>query len=217
MTRSIKYMPIDTLVPALRNPRRHQLDMLRKSFDRFGFTVPIILDERTGRLVAGHGRTQLLQIVMAEGNAAPPEGVMVRESDLMWQVPVVRGWSSQDDAEAEAYLIADNRLTEIAGWDNQALVDSLARLQASRGLEGIGYLPEDVDDLYAKLQESAPSVTPEPNSRNAQVRSLVLDYPLDQYGYVAATAHRARAHYDVPSNAELFVAMLKEYAEETPA
>jgi hypothetical protein len=213
--RRLEMMRIDTLVPALRNPRRHDLDMLRASFDRFGFTVPAILDERTGRLVAGHGRTQLLQVDMKAG-ATPAEGIET-DRDGVWKVPVVRGWASTDDAEADAYLVADNRLTEIAGWDGPALLEGLRELQRGPGLDGVGYLPDDVDDLYAKLQESAPAAPAAGNARNTQVRSLVLDYPLDQYGYVAAMAHRARRHYEAPSNAELFVAMLREYDEEHPA
>ncbi|MDE1904866.1 MAG: hypothetical protein KGH75_00260 [Rhodospirillales bacterium] len=142
-------MPIDSLVPALRNPKRHELEQLRASYRRFGFTNPPILDERTGRLVAGHGRLQLLQIEQREG-AEPPEGIEV-EGDV-WKVPVVRGWASANDAEAEAYLIADNRQAELGGWDTDLLgpmLDDLAALPELQ-LDGIGFALDDLprlDDL----------------------------------------------------------------------
>ena len=110
--RYLEHMDVDQIVPALRNPKKHELDELRRSFDRFGFTIPIMYDERTGRIVAGHGRCQLLQIDRAAGRAVP-EGV--READGRWFVPVTRGWASESDTEAEAYLIADNRLPRWPG------------------------------------------------------------------------------------------------------
>ena len=213
--RRIEFMRVDELVPALRNPRKHDIEALRQSVTRFGFAAVPILDERTGRLVAGHGRVQLLRVDQDAGKPRP-EGI-TETADGHWQVPVARGWASTSDEEADAYLVADNRITEIAGWDTQALVDSLRDLQEGAGLAGVGYLPDDVDDLYAKLQEER-QPPPEPlqgHNRNAQVKSLVLDYPLDQYGYVASTAHRARVHFGAESNAELFVAMLRAEEEAT--
>lgn len=209
--RHIEYMDVDTIAPALRNPRKHELDQLRRSFVRWGFTIPILRDERTERLVAGHGRVQLLQIDRAAG-AEPPEGVEV-QGDGTWRVPVVRGWASADDQEAEAYLIADNRLTEMAGWEEPALLDGLKRLQGGAGLDGVGYFAEDIDDLYAKVQERQAAAPPASMPRHSQIRSLVLDFPLEEFEFVAKTAQRARAHYGAPSNAELFVAMLREQGE----
>ena len=213
--RRVEFMRVDDLVPALRNPRAHDIDALRQSVARFGFVAVPIIDERTGRLVAGHGRVQLLRVDQDAGKPAP-EGILT-DADGKWGVPVARGWASADDTEADAYLVADNRLTEIAGWDTEALVNSLQELLEGAGLTGVGYLPDDVDDLYAKLQEER-EPAPEPlqgHNRNAQVKSLVLDYPLDQYGSVASTAHRARVHYSADSNAELFAAMLRAEEEET--
>ena len=211
--RRIEFMRVDELVPALRNPRKHDIEALRQSVTRFGFAAVPILDERTGRLVAGHGRVQLLRVDQDAGKPRP-EGI-TETADGHWQVPVARGWASTSDEEADAYLVADNRITEIAGWDTQALVDSLRDLLEGAGLAGVGYLPDDVDDLYARLQEERPAATEPPlpeHRQNTQVKSLVLDYPLDQYAYVAETAHRARRHHGAESNAELFAALLR--AEE---
>lgn len=95
------------------------------------------------------------------------------------------------------------------------LLDGLKRLQGGPGLEGVGYFAEDIDDLYAKLQERQAAQAAAPMPRHSQIRSLVLDYPLEEYEYVATTAHRARAHYGVTSNPELFLAMLREQMEAT--
>ncbi|MEU8356488.1 hypothetical protein AB0C27_10810 [Nonomuraea sp. NPDC048882] len=48
---------------------------------------------------------------MAGESKSPPEGVKIGD-DGVWLVPILRGWTSRSDAEAEAYLVAANRLTE---------------------------------------------------------------------------------------------------------
>jgi ParB-like chromosome segregation protein Spo0J len=56
----IEYLPLATLLKAPRNPKDHDIGLLHDSFSRFGFVEPIALNERTGRLVAGHGRQEAL-------------------------------------------------------------------------------------------------------------------------------------------------------------
>ena len=58
--RWLAYVPLQDLEPAARNPKRHHVD-LGSSIARFGYADGVILDERTGRLVAGHGRLEDLR------------------------------------------------------------------------------------------------------------------------------------------------------------
>lgn len=53
--RRIELMPLGQLQVAKRNPKKHSGD-ISTSVGRFGYAEPILLDERTGRIVAGHGR-----------------------------------------------------------------------------------------------------------------------------------------------------------------
>ena len=56
--------------------------------------------------------------------------------------------------EAEAYLIADNRLTELGGWIDDKLINSLEHILKQTGtLDGTGWDLEDVDDLIQDLEE----------------------------------------------------------------
>lgn len=129
MSRRIEYTPIGEVVRAPRNVKGHAKASIARSFDLFGFVEPIVVDERTGRLVAGHGRLDELQSAAAAGGA-PPDGINVGD-DGRWLVPVVRGWSSGDDAEAEAYLLASNRITELGGWDEVGLAEILRDMDAA--------------------------------------------------------------------------------------
>lgn len=152
--RRIEYVPLDEVEPATRNPRRHGIDGIRASIGRFGFATPALRDERTGRLVAGHGRTLALAAMKADGED-PPAGI--RLDGDRWLVPVICGWESRSDAEADAYLVADNRHTELAGWDDAGLHALLASIgEVDPDLVAIaGY----TDDDLSALLESGPKVT----------------------------------------------------------
>lgn len=138
--RTIEYLPLEKLPPALRNPRRHAEKDLDASVGRFGYAEPVLLDERTGRLIAGHGRVEALERLKAKGKP-PPDGIHERAGS--WLVPVVRGWSSKNDREAEAYLVASNQVGAKGGWDHGPLAEMLKGLE-DVGLEGVGFGPEDV-------------------------------------------------------------------------
>ena len=163
--RWLDYVPVDDLAEMIdeRNAKGHDLDELRASMDRFGYTAPIEVDERTGRLAAGHGRVELLVASQGAG-FDPPEGITV-DDEGRWRAPVVRGWSSKDDAEAEAYLIASNRIVEAGGWLPDRLAESLGRIAATDlGLDGVGYtdaelarLTREIGALDAEAPEAFPS------------------------------------------------------------
>jgi ParB-like chromosome segregation protein Spo0J len=61
--RWIDYVPLDEIAEAHRNPKLHDRRGIRASVTRFGFVEPITIDERTGRLVAGHGRLEQLRAI----------------------------------------------------------------------------------------------------------------------------------------------------------
>jgi hypothetical protein len=81
----------------------------------------------------------------------PPRGVVVDESGD-WLVPVLTGWSSTTDDEAQAYVVTSNRLVELGGWDESILTDVLVELEqlGPAALEGTGY---SVDEALAMLSK----------------------------------------------------------------
>ena len=147
MTRRIEYIPLSDIKSAPRNPKKHSPD-ISGAIDRFGYADAVILDERTGRLVAGHGRKAALEGMKAKGES-PPDGVEDRDGD--WLVPVQRGWSSRSDAEADAFLVAHNKLTEAGGWDDT----ELGKLLAGLGDDAAG-LGVDDKELSSLLELADP-------------------------------------------------------------
>src|SRR4051812_23610262 len=91
---------ISSLKPKKRNARTHsrrQISQIADSLAAFGFVNPILVDENNV-ILAGHGRLE----------AAKRLGLS--------EVPTVR-LSHMTEAQKRAYVIADNRLAEKAGWD----------------------------------------------------------------------------------------------------
>jgi hypothetical protein len=151
--RALTPMPLSLLVPDKANPKAHSLDTIGDSIGRFGYVEPVVLDERTGFIVSGHGRTEALRARFARGEA-PPEGVLIGEKGE-WLVPVITGWASKNDAEARGALIALNRTGEIGGWQDEVLLDLLEDLsRQDEGFTGIGYDQGELDRLRAYLNTS---------------------------------------------------------------
>lgn len=132
----LEYIALASLRPANRNPKQHRVETVKASMCRFGYVAPMILNETTGRLVAGHGRLESLRKAKAEGKA-PPTRIRVQNGD--WLVPVVRGVSFADDREAEAYLLADNQTTILGGWDDDELHEIITALGKEDALDGTGF------------------------------------------------------------------------------
>jgi len=147
----IEYIAIDEIRRARRNPKEHDAGQIHESIRRFGYITPMLIDERTGLLVAGEGRLNELQGSKARGERVP-DRIKVGD-DGRWYAPVIKGVKFEDDDEAEAYLIADNRLTELGGWDESQLAAALSDL-AAKGeemLAGVGYDMDDIDAMWKRL------------------------------------------------------------------
>ena len=98
LAQRIELWALDRLVPYARNPRTHspeQVAQIAASITEFGFNNPILVDSAAG-VIAGHGRLQ----------AARKLGLV--------EVPVIV-LDHLDENARRAFLIADNRLGELAG------------------------------------------------------------------------------------------------------
>ena len=109
--RCIEFIPVARLTASKTNARTHSPQQLRQiaaSIKRFGFTVPVLVNGQN-EILAGHGRVE----------AAKQLGLA--------QVPVLR-LNHLSAVEQRAYVLADNRLAELAGWDQDSLAIELKGL-----------------------------------------------------------------------------------------
>lgn len=169
----IEYTPLSEIEGWPGNPKGHDDALISSSIEEFGFNEPMTLDEGSGRLVSGHGRTKALRS-RKEGGKAPPGNVQVRE-DGEWLVPVIRGVSFNSQQEAERYLILVNRTTERGGWNEQALGEMLLGLDDLDMLDGLGFEDDELtgyldlvsepitggEEMAAAVAEEPPETEPE--------------------------------------------------------
>lgn len=148
---SIEYHDFSEVIKWPRNPKDHDSQSIQRSIVKFGFTSPIIVDGRSGKLVAGHGRLESLRRL--KKNRRPcPKGI--KEEGNKWLVPIVKGVSFDSDGEAEAYLMIDNRLVELGGWQDDILADIFTSMDDSLK-EYTGFFQEDIDQIIAKVAPDA--------------------------------------------------------------
>jgi DNA modification methylase len=138
----VEYVPASELRPYDKNARTHSKKQIKKvaaSIAKFGFVNPILIG-RDGDIVAGHCR---LLAALSLGYE---------------RVPVVR-LDHLTDEQRRAYRIADNRLAEIAGWDNPTLASelkSLFELDGSFECDVLGFEMSEVDVLLTSEADSGP-------------------------------------------------------------
>ena len=138
---SIVYQNVGALKARTTNPRTHskkQIAQIANAIRRFGFTNPVLVDDANG-IVAGHGRVEGAKVVGLD------------------QVPTVR-LSEMSEAEIRAYVIADNRLAENAGWDRALLgleLQYLTELEIDFDVTVTGFELPEIDLLIGELSLAA--------------------------------------------------------------
>ena len=121
-------------MPAPTRPSRSS--RLPSSIERFGFNNPVLVDD-DDQIIAGHGRVEAAKLLELK------------------TVPTVR-LSHLSDQEKRAYILADNRLAEKAGWDNEVLAIELQGL-VDLGFDVLltGFEPAEVDIIIEGMGDES--------------------------------------------------------------
>lgn len=103
MPRRLDYLPLRQLSPAEANPKGHDLAEIQASILRFGMIeVAAVLDERTGRLISGHGRLETLSAAEAAGLDLP-DGMLADEAKAQAEAEAAAERDARSAAAAEAW------------------------------------------------------------------------------------------------------------------
>jgi DNA modification methylase len=134
---AIVYRDIDKLQPDSKNPRVHsekQIQQVARSIEAFGFNVPFLVDRKL-KLIAGHGRLAACKLL----------GIN--------KVPTIC-LDHLTEEQIRAFMIADNRLTENADWDDRLLGEQLKALSEVKldfSLEATGFEMGEIDVMIEGL------------------------------------------------------------------
>lgn len=142
----IEHLAPGGLKPYTRNARTHsakQIAQIAASIKAFGFNNPVLVD-RQGTIIAGHGRVE----------AAKQLGLAT--------VPAIR-LEHLSEAEKRAYILADNRLAEKAGWDPEILaieLQHLIELEVDFDISVTGFELPEIDVLIDGLETTSAKADP---------------------------------------------------------
>ena len=160
---SVERWPLARLRPYARNAKTHDADQVARiaaSMAEFGWTVPCLV-AADGELIAGHGR------VLAAAQLGLTEAPVIVLDHLT-------------EAQRRAYRIADNKLTELGGWDEALLLEELRGLMAAEFDLGLIGIPEDEldallhdadDDDRTPIDDDAADTIPNPRPSRSRDRA----------------------------------------------
>ena len=159
----IIYKKVQDLIPYVNNSRTHseeQVNQIVASINEFGFTNPLLIDEKDN-IIAGHGR------------------LLASKKLKMEEVPCIV-LSGLTEAQKKAYIIADNKMALNAGWDEELLKIELENLkELDFDLELTGFNVDELDDILGKneeekeiIEDEVPEIPEEPKAKLGDIYQL---------------------------------------------
>jgi len=137
----IEWRFVGSLIPRKHNPRTHtkkQISQIADSVRVFGWTNPILIDANNG-VMAGHGRLEAARLLDID------------------RVPTIR-LEDMTEAQRRAYVLADNKLAENAGWDRELLaleLQGLLEMDLDFEVTLTGFEMGEIDVLISDLNGGA--------------------------------------------------------------
>lgn len=205
-------VPLDALVPLEGNPRRGVVSAVAASYARFGQRKPIVARRTNGR------RSKRPRGEVLSGNHQ-----LAAARELGWtHIAVV--WTDDDDVEAKAFALADNRTHDLGDYDD-ALLAEMVRSVAEASPDAIaaaGFSEDDVADLLDALADGAVAPTlgnvlddgRTPAERAEEyittgLRSLILTYPSDSFAELVGALGKLRAKLGEETNAAVVATLIR--------
>lgn len=198
---------LDTLKEFEGNPRKGNIKELKESLLANGQYKPIVVQKSTNAILAGNHLWKAAK-------------------ELNWEeINVI--FVDVDDKQAKKIVATDNRMADLGTYDAELLINLLEDID----LNGTGYVPQDLDDLLAQLEEQTepewavagaeshhenvhqtPTLS-ERADRYAErtVRLLMCEYPNHKYIWVIEQLTALREKFGIDNNAETILKVISEY------
>lgn len=137
-----EWVELSRLKPWGKNPRLNDgepVERVAASIRRFGFGAPIVARLETSEIIAGHTRWKAAKLLRLER-------VPVRFLDIT-------------EDEAHLLCLADNKLGELAEWDDEAVKQILARSSIDTAIAA-GYTPEELGKIASSILDVKDALDP---------------------------------------------------------
>ena len=198
---TITNVPTGDLKPYDNNSRIHipeQIAQLASSINEFGFTNPLLIDEDNG-VIAGHGR------------------LMAALSLDQAEVPCIK-LENLSEAQKKAYIIADNKIADNGGWDEDMLKMELIELKEDDyDLSFTGFDDKGLDAILSEgeaiIDEKEEVIEGEENKpvssdlteqyESSTIRQIILIYGAEEYSKVVSAMGAYAEKNGLSSNTEV--------------
>lgn len=154
-----QYIKISELKPYENNARTHsieQIEAICNSIKEFGFINPVIIDENNMILV-GHGRIEAAKVLGID------------------EAPYRRVTNLTED-QKRAYILADNKLSDLGGWDEDLLAQELGEIELDMSLFGFDNIELEEMDFETEdiIEDEAPEINDEeePKAKRGDIYKL---------------------------------------------
>lgn len=147
----IEVKHVDDLRPYHRNPQEHpddQIEELKSSIRKFGFQVPVIVDE-DGTIISGHARFKAVQELRGDLSDEISDAKLSDNDTLVQNLQrvndgelFVRVEDELSEDEKQEFRISDNKVSELSEWENEKLKFELRELE-----QAVGYSDEELDAM----------------------------------------------------------------------
>lgn len=152
---AIEMVDVDSLIVHPRNPRTGDLSSIIQSIEHNGWYGTIVAQRSTNYVLAGNHR------------------LMAAQSVGLTSVPVY--WVDVDDATAQRILIADNRINDLATYDDNALRELLTDMAANNNIDGTGWVVADIEKLLGDLEDEwRPDTDTDPVDLKGEYHLLIV-------------------------------------------
>lgn len=142
-------VPIDSIQPMERNPRRGDVDIIAASLDRFGQVKPVVISLDRRILAGNHTHAAAVRLGWTE-------------------IAAVTVNLKSTEPEAVALSVADNRTSDLSKWDNDQLLTLLTEINDADTalLAATGFTPDQLDNLTSSATRPPPETDIEPEPDN---------------------------------------------------
>lgn len=204
-------VPIDSVTPHPQNARRGNVERIERSLREHGQYAPIVVHEETGFILKGNNTWRVLR-------------------EKIGATGVLATYVKCTEAQARAILVADNRSSDDASYDEAALAALLEQISDDGWLRSTGYEQADVDDLLALMEESGEDAydplehvpnalgvsdtadagigtAPPPPTAN---RMIILNYAGPTFLWMQDRLAELCEEWEVESNADMVLALVEE-------